>query len=722
MPNMFALIEASDNDRILSREKAGINQCLEQCNLATTPHEKLVALENLGRHLRIVADTYPVDFQLDGFKTVHDQLRQEIFKKKHTIGIGQKQDENKDELAELISGMSGEKADQLGELMSKGPAGLESMKTLYDPNDASQEAQRYRDFLTTHQITYLGGGNSQNFIVVNSTTQRRQVLKIEERLNAPKLPAREAMAKMGHNFAHEHGERAVVVSNSLTGEGQTVRSLTATDYYPQGSVDAYAHRIDDPKARFEASAAIMQQMAEAYMDLEENNFMFTDGKGANWLIDEDGMVHLADTKAIYRVQSPEHGLEYGPNTLNEHVAGPLATVNYIPQGDLSFTHVSAKETHEFLLGKTMKDFLFTQEFSSFDRPPEEDQNFYESAEAHQYTKISDSLCSDRYGQGEATDKLSMKEAHKHLCALQPKEKFDKQFTQFEKEIKALSFDGDPLIQRFLEERKKIYDAALNNQERAFIVKELVKFKANYPNDLASQSIQVCREGLKIDDTNVIQGISTEKINQAYHQLAEQQPIERFDQIFENVSNELLTQEINKDDKVLLNYIEQMKQKYDECHTNEERTSVLLEMQQTSNKLDSDPFLHAIQASIKDLRDPKHKGFKSQGAEEKAQRIEKALNELTVEERKHFSKMVRNNDPKAMKVLNEVNSKRVFKSMNTDNYKITKHDAAPKEETYAFKAFKDALSNKLNQQPANDQHMDVEKQLQKYAKVTNMRRI
>lgn len=714
MPNMFALIEASDSDRILSREKAGINQCLEQCNLATTPHEKLVALENLERHLRIVADTYPVDFQLDGFKVVHDQLRQEIFKQKHMIGIGQKQDENKDELAELISGMSGDKADQLGVLMSKGPAGLESMKTLYDSNDTSREAQRYRDFLTNHQITYLGGGNSQNFIVLNTTTQRRQVLKLEERLDAPKLPAREAMSEMGHNFAHEHGERAVVVSNSLTGEGKTVRSLTVTDYYPKGSVVSYAHGIDNPKERFEASAAIMQQMAEVYMELEENNFMFTDGKGANWLIDEDGMVHLADTKAIYRVQSRDHGLEYGVNTLNEHVEGPLGTNGYIPRDDVTFTKVSARETHEFLLGQAMLDFLYTEEFSSFDRPPEEDQKFYDSDEAQEYAKIGEGLCFQTYVQGGATERLSMKDAHKKLCELQPKEKFDKQFAQFEKEIKALSFDGDPLIQRFIEERKKAYDAAANNQERAFIVKDLVKFKANYPNDLASQSILVCREGLTIDDTNVIAGISSEKISQAYHQLAEKQPIERFNQIFTDVSAKLLAQEFNKDDKVLINYIEQMKQKYDECHTNEERTSVLLEMQQTSNKLDSDPFLHAIQASINELRDPKHKGFKSQGAEDKAQRIEKALNELTVEERKHFSTMVRNNDPKAMKVLNAVNSKRVFKSMNTDNYKITKHDAAPKEETYAFKAFKDALSTKLHQQPANDQHMEAEQQLQKLA--------
>jgi serine/threonine protein kinase len=598
--------------------------------------------------------------------------------------------------------------------MSKGPAGLESMKTLYDPNDTSQEAQRYRDFLTNHQITYLGGGNSQNFIVLNTTTQRRQVLKLEERLDAPKLPAREAMSEMGHNFAHEHGERAVVVSNSLTGEGQTVRSLTVTDYYPKGSVMSYAHGIDNPKERFEASAAIMQQMAEVYMELEENNFMFTDGKGANWLIDEDGMVHLADTKAIYRVQSPDHVLEYGANTLNEHVEFPAGTTGYIPEQDGSFTEVSARETHEFLLGKVMLDFLYTEEFSSFDRPPEEDQKFYESAEAKQYARIGHDLCYEGYPQNGVSKRLSIKEAHKKLCELQPQEKFDKQFAQFEKEIKALSFDGDPLIQRFLEERKKAYDAASNNQERAFIVKDLVKFKANYPNDLASQSILVCREGLTIDDTDVIGGISSEKISQAYHQLAEKQPIERFNQIFTDVSAKLLAQEFNKDDKVLINYIEQMKQKYDECHTNEERTSVLLEMQQTSNKLDSDPFLHAIQASINELRDPKHKGFKSQGAEEKAQRIEKALNELTVEERKHFSTMVRNNDPKAMKVLNEVNSKRVFKSMNTDNYKITKHDAAPKEETYAFKAFKDALSTKLHQQPANDQHMEAEQQLQKLA--------
>ena len=256
--------------------------------------------------------------------------------------------ESPQSLSSVVSNMSAHKAEVLMTLLSKGsnPTFIEEIRALYAPDDSSQEAENFRGFLQTHSISFLGGGNSKNFRVINNETLQSQVLKVDNRLGMPRHVERHLRHVMGDIFVPNSAERQ---TTAPVGDNIESRTLLVTDFCPGGDVQQYANSNAMQEFPIPQVANIGSQMADIFSQIQENGCFFPDAKLTNWLVDETGTLRLADTKSF--LFAMEDG-QYNISDERNRGAGFLRTPGFCPE-EMGRPGIQVEPFHASLLGRNL---------------------------------------------------------------------------------------------------------------------------------------------------------------------------------------------------------------------------------------------------------------------------------------------------------------------------------------------------------------------------------
>ncbi|MFJ1267106.1 hypothetical protein ACD661_00885 [Legionella lytica] len=245
--------------------------------------------------------------------------------------------------------MAPEKADKLLGILVKGknPALDDELRSLYDVTDERVEAKNFRKFLRGHEISYLGGGNSKNFKVVDLDNGQEAVLKIDCRLDMPRNVESHLREKMPDSFAPIAAERQVCCRNE---KGESIsRTMLVTDFCKGGSVNEHRSNLTTKTELLKSTGQIFEQMAGTLLNIQEAGCMFPDAKITNWLVDASGKVQLADTKSFLFTDANQ---QYREGLPGNKYCGMLRTSGFTPP-ELNDATMSADAVHAYILGKNL---------------------------------------------------------------------------------------------------------------------------------------------------------------------------------------------------------------------------------------------------------------------------------------------------------------------------------------------------------------------------------
>jgi hypothetical protein len=334
-----------------------INRLVEDYNKSNDDVERQRLLKSMQEKMQRIDYKYPSSYLAASPK--YFKRRANLFKQiknQYESMGGHSMLDPKDKpskLSELIANMAPDKADKLTGILIKGESAnlANELKDLYRTSDASHEAEQYRKFLNEHEISFLGGGNSKNFKVVNRDTGAVEVLKVDYRLDMPRNVEQHLRENMSDKFAPTHAERTVVCYDPEE-QGDDSRTLLVTDFCPSGSILDYKKQFKGSNDELaEKATDIFSQMASVFSEIQQNECFFPDAKLTNWLLD-DGKLVLADTKSF---AFTKNGVYSSSVKGNEYV-GILSTQGFQPK-EYYEDKMDADKAHAFLLGKNLYCFM-----------------------------------------------------------------------------------------------------------------------------------------------------------------------------------------------------------------------------------------------------------------------------------------------------------------------------------------------------------------------------
>ncbi|KTD54691.1 hypothetical protein [Legionella quateirensis] len=448
--------------------RSDVNKLIHQFNKSSDSVQKKQILEQIQATIKAVDCKYPPSMLAEskGYRAAHDTLFNEIKKQMGLLGINSllPPQSKSSPLAHVVANMSPEKAEELLTILAKGKQSnlTYKLQSIYEKSDTSAEAKSFREFLSNHEISYLGGGNSKNFSVVNKNDQSTLVLKVDCRLDMPRNAEIHLREKLGTSFAPNHAERQLTYNDP--DEGLQSRTLLVTEYY-SGS-DVYDYRKQSKTAPDLASSAcdVFSQMADAMLKIQKQGCMFPDAKLTNWLVDKEGKLIIADTKSF--VFTDKDGKYSKGLPGNEYSGGLLCTNNFSPpEFDSKGPYagkVTADSTHAFILGKNLYTFV-TGKFEEKDNGYRLDfsSEAFKTGKGVELKKLIQDLVKPN-----PEDRISVAEAHSQLFNIIKNEIFN--------DLESLKFGSkDATMNRFISDKKEQLDAAKNNPaEQSRIINEL----------------------------------------------------------------------------------------------------------------------------------------------------------------------------------------------------------------------------------------------------------
>ncbi len=331
-----------------------VNNLIDQYNTGHDSARKAQILQDIQEKIKQVDYIFPPSLIANspGYRQAHAALFNEIKYQLASLGRPslRQPHERASPLAEIISNMAPDKADALLAILVKGnnPNLATELGGLYGRDDKSDEAKRFHNFLSTHQMTYLGGGNSKNFKVTNTRDSSESVLKVDCRLDMPRNVEAHLRGALREGFTPIDAER-LVTCNDSAGKPMT-RTLLVTDYCPGGSLIDERAQLHNAEKIADTLCDRFAQMAETMLSIQQAGCMFPDAKATNWLVDEHGKLRLADTKSFLFTDRNGNYSARGPG--NER-AGFLSTKAFNPPEFSSGSKRNADHVHAFILGKNL---------------------------------------------------------------------------------------------------------------------------------------------------------------------------------------------------------------------------------------------------------------------------------------------------------------------------------------------------------------------------------
>ncbi|MDF1683081.1 MAG: hypothetical protein P1U36_00340 [Legionellaceae bacterium] len=330
-----------------------LNAWIDSYNTASSPelqHDLLGQIQKIIKDIDNLQSNRVLAFCPDYFSNIHGTLFKEIQQEQQALGlVSQPAPDANITLSELIATMAPEKAQQMTDILSQKDVSKVhvQLQSLYQNDEPGKEV--YDTFIKNHHIKFLGGGNSKNFLVVNTKTGAKQVLKVENRLGIPKQVESELREHaLSSVLMPVHAERQVMYTHSKPKIGLTSGILQVVDYSAGQDLDKYCSSIPIlsiyQNAKTQKILPQYQQMAEVLLSIQSQNCAFPDMKGSNWLVDEHDQLRVADGKSFIKLNDQGEvqrnlGFIYTPHMLAPEM-----------QGSSNF---SADAMHTYLLGKSL---------------------------------------------------------------------------------------------------------------------------------------------------------------------------------------------------------------------------------------------------------------------------------------------------------------------------------------------------------------------------------
>lgn len=257
--------------------------------------------------------------------------------------------------SKILANMEPRKVNKLMGILSQGAAyRRDELITLYAPGVNAE----YDAFIRDNQISFLGGTNSKNFKITPNDGSPSYVVKIEHRMGMPKLPA--VHLKEGSLKETIIPVMAERMGTIVAGIGTLSRTILTIEYSANGDLNAHSiARSTYPKTHAVSALNVYSQMVNILIAIEEAGCAFPDMKNSNWLIDKNGRVVLADTKAF--IFCDQQGrisyldtLDFtGGSFVQSEFFNPPEFYSHLAAGHL----ISADKMHAFILGKNIYQYL-----------------------------------------------------------------------------------------------------------------------------------------------------------------------------------------------------------------------------------------------------------------------------------------------------------------------------------------------------------------------------
>ncbi len=582
---------------------------------------KIKTLQLIRNNMQTIDKSYPPSLfaSSKGYQTEFPQLFKSIKDKLVTLGIASLRDSKQESssLSEIVANMSPEYANRLAKILNEGgkykPLQLRNeLKKIYLNKDNSQEATNFREFLQKHSINYLGGGNSKNYEVFNSSTQIKLVLKLDCRLDAPRNVEDHLrkQPKLSAKFTPVEVDRQVVFT---TTEIETVsRTLLVTEFCSNGSVldHSNAHRRE---ARVHIPK-IFEQMAQALEDIKESHCMFPDAKITNWLVDSHGNVRLADTKSFLFIDDKGSFREDIPG--NEY-NGFISTNGFTPP-EWKKNIYQVDGAHEFILGKNL--YLYAMGRSAVAGDDASNYNFtapvFASPSGDTLKILIKNLVKENPSQ-----RISVKDAQVMLKIM-----------TFQDELSILQnlrFAEDSKIKGIQEQIKDIQQKIVNKtggaDDKQGLIAQLQQSVSKFVDEQIKKNVSMNNEIFKGSNSD------GESLHKKIHVL--QHIDSNLTQQTLRPLHQLESLKFGPNDNLMNTYIAEMKSKIERADPFE-KLALISQMQSKVVELEKDNALVTeVKKIVQNLRE--NATSFTVGMFAKASRIEKAMYNIPLEERKNL---------------------------------------------------------------------------------------
>jgi hypothetical protein len=166
--------------------------------------------------------------------------------------------------------------------------------------------QHFPLIMEKYSISFIGGGNAQNFKIVNKSTSEAYVLKIDYRDNVPReLENQLRKGALNSIFVplfvereatFDHAQVFVLDPINDTLNHRITCSLLVTSFLESKDLNSYISQAPNDQG-IQNAMRYGKQMADIFLALQKNDCAFLDSKNSNWLIGDDRL-QLADTKSF----------------------------------------------------------------------------------------------------------------------------------------------------------------------------------------------------------------------------------------------------------------------------------------------------------------------------------------------------------------------------------------------------------------------------------------
>ncbi|RUQ93513.1 hypothetical protein [Legionella septentrionalis] len=316
-----------------------------------------------------------------------------------------------------------------------------SIKKLYKGKKHAQDASVFKKFLSEHQIQFLGGANSLNYKVTNLVNNKSWVLKVEFRLNSTEVRDY-LLQSMCDTILVGFIERMGVISDKNT-EQKRARFLTVTEFLAQGSLDAQKNK----SLHVAQIAEYFMQMSEILLRIQEAGCIFPDAKNANWLVNDENKLIIADTKSFLFTNSDGYLLKeknpFSSFVISTRSFAPPEYLDYYLQhskGKNDPSQLNADKFHAYTLGRNL--YFFLSKRSPNMDPIDLNHSIFTSEYGQTFKELIQKLTEE-----DATKRLSLQQARKELYLIK--------YPEVRAMVAELSAPGFPSqqISGFLEEHK-----------------------------------------------------------------------------------------------------------------------------------------------------------------------------------------------------------------------------------------------------------------------------
>lgn len=640
-------------------------------------------------------------------------------------------------ISNLIANMPHEKLTVLQEVLKT--RDFSKLPSLYKKDDP--EYKTLQAFLLSNTIGYLGGINSKNFKIQPNNGSTPYVLKLENRMGVPKALEIDLRANLPKNyFTNLSVTRQSYLP--ISENNSQICNIEIGEFCGNGNLERFGKSMKTQKAP--SALNLFIQMGKIVEAIRLHSCAFPDMKNSNWLIDGNGYLRLADSKSflhtfngnIMRKENIKQGYQF------------ITTVYTHPPESNTSRPFSADKMHAFILGKNLYQYLTGCDceylISKFDASKLDFNHPEFSTEVGGHLKsLIEALVKKAPSQ-----RMSVDDAVKKLQSIQLMS-LKNECSMFLDEV--IQLDESFEAKDFIQKHRILLQNAENPDDFIMIIHELEQYlKIHQPRDnclkllgefenkeddlyqIMLQKLNACDSNDKLqalhkellifmqpkiisDCKSLLQkiavlshGYNYQKLNKklmdASTDLIElRQDLAYFYQYChcEKLLQQIRAQGLGAEDKLMKIFLEEQYQKLNSPTNVRQLIELKKELDSTLQKLNN-PIIREIKNHIQELSDNQL----SFGSVEKADRIKRALMQLSIDERIQLDNPEKN-EPILKDILKQMASHRHIGKAAV--YLTGRGEIDEKKAASTYKKFKETLNQIKNaQEPSEEKTSFIKK--------------